>query len=353
MKSRSSLIAFFAAAAAALCLAITPAASADGPKPVKVMTWNLFYGFDDGPVIAAAMSGDEAAIAEAATVAWGQIHATNFHRRVRDIALRIRLEEPDLIGVQEAVRYVQIRRQRFRHGDARPPRDPRRGAAGRRAAVRGRVVRGHAVHAAAGHRRRRKSHDGLRAGSRRGPRALEPRKGRGVEPAERHLPGHPRAGSRLPVPASAGLGFRRRQCLGPSLPLRHDAPRRRVRGSRGPADPGSAGGRAREPSRRRRPPRRLRRRLQHGRLPQVAHVQAPDQPAPPDGCVEGREPQRARPHVGPVAGPAEPLPAPHAAHRPRSLLGPVRREGRRRGRRHSVSTAFPPACGLPTTPASS
>lgn len=108
MKSRSSLIAFFAAAAAALCLAAAPAASADGPKPVKVMTWNLFYGFDDGPVIAAAMSGDEAAIAEAATVAWGQIHATNFHRRVRDIALRVRLAEPDLIGVQEAVNYTQV-----------------------------------------------------------------------------------------------------------------------------------------------------------------------------------------------------------------------------------------------------
>ena len=108
MKSRSRLIAFFTAAAAALCLAAAPAASADGPKPVKVMTWNLFYGFDDGPVIAAAMSGDQAAIAEAATVAWGQIHATNFHRRVRDIALRVRLEAPDLIGVQEAVRYTQM-----------------------------------------------------------------------------------------------------------------------------------------------------------------------------------------------------------------------------------------------------
>lgn len=55
MKSRPSLIAFFAAVAA-LCMAAAPAASADGPKPVKVMTWNLFYGFDDGPVIAAAMS---------------------------------------------------------------------------------------------------------------------------------------------------------------------------------------------------------------------------------------------------------------------------------------------------------
>ena len=107
MKSRTSLIAFFAAAAAALCLAVSPAASADGPKPVKVMTWNLFYGFDDGPLIAAAMTGNLDLIVPAATEAWRQVHATNFHKRVRDIALRVRLEEPDLIGVQEAVRYVQ------------------------------------------------------------------------------------------------------------------------------------------------------------------------------------------------------------------------------------------------------
>lgn len=107
MKSRRSLIAFLAAAAAALCLAVSPAL-ADAPKPVKVMTWNLFYGFDDGPVIVAAMSGEPELIAGAATAAWGEVHATSFHRRVRDIALRIRLEEPDLVGVQEAVRYVQV-----------------------------------------------------------------------------------------------------------------------------------------------------------------------------------------------------------------------------------------------------
>lgn len=108
MKKKTLLAGLLGAAFAAVALAAAPVASADGPKPVKVMTWNLFYGFDDGPVIAAAMSGDQAAIAEAATVAWGQVHATNFHKRVRDIALRIRLEEPDLIGVQEAVSYTQI-----------------------------------------------------------------------------------------------------------------------------------------------------------------------------------------------------------------------------------------------------
>ena len=105
MKCRT-LIAFVAAAAA-VCLAGAPAASADGPKPVKVMTWNLFYGFDDGPVIAAALSGDPSLVAQAATEAWRQVHATDFHKRVRDIAFRVRLDVPDLIGVQEAVRYVQ------------------------------------------------------------------------------------------------------------------------------------------------------------------------------------------------------------------------------------------------------
>jgi endonuclease/exonuclease/phosphatase family metal-dependent hydrolase len=107
MKIRTSLVSFVAAAAATLCLAIAPPASGDGPKPVKVMSWNLFYGFDDGPFVAAVMAGNDAAIVEAATEAWRQVHATDFHKRVRDIALRVRLEEPDLISVQEAVRYVQ------------------------------------------------------------------------------------------------------------------------------------------------------------------------------------------------------------------------------------------------------
>jgi endonuclease/exonuclease/phosphatase family metal-dependent hydrolase len=107
MKNRTSLVALVAAAAATLCLASGPTASADGPKPVKAMTWNLYYGFDEGPVVAAAMSGDPALVVQAATEAWRQVHATDFHRRVRDIALRIRLEAPDLIGVQEAVKYTQ------------------------------------------------------------------------------------------------------------------------------------------------------------------------------------------------------------------------------------------------------
>ena len=77
-------------------------------KSVTVMTWNLYFGFDDGPVVAAALSGDPEAVVAAATEAWRQVHATDFHRRVRDIALQVRLHAPDFIGVQEAARYVQI-----------------------------------------------------------------------------------------------------------------------------------------------------------------------------------------------------------------------------------------------------
>ena len=100
------------ALAGILLLTATPAQAMDkdqdNSKSVTVMTWNLYFGFDDGPVVAAALSGDPEAVVAAATEAWRQVHATDFHRRVRDIALQVRLHAPDFIGVQEAARYVQI-----------------------------------------------------------------------------------------------------------------------------------------------------------------------------------------------------------------------------------------------------
>ncbi|MGA7991818.1 MAG: endonuclease/exonuclease/phosphatase family protein [Thermoanaerobaculia bacterium] len=98
------------ALAGALLLIAAPAQAWDrddgNSKPVTAMTWNLYFGFDEGPVLAAALSGDDSAIVAAATAAWQQVHATDFHRRVRDIALHVRLRAPDLIAVQEAVKYV-------------------------------------------------------------------------------------------------------------------------------------------------------------------------------------------------------------------------------------------------------
>jgi endonuclease/exonuclease/phosphatase family metal-dependent hydrolase len=100
------------ALAGALLLAAPPAQAWDrddgDSKSVTVMTWNLYFGFDEGPVLTAAMSGDESAIVAAATAAWQQVHATDFRRRVRDIVLQVRLRSPDLIAVQEAVQYVQV-----------------------------------------------------------------------------------------------------------------------------------------------------------------------------------------------------------------------------------------------------
>ena len=85
MRIRASSFTILAALLGALALVATPAAATPPANaPVTLMTWNLFPGFDDGPVVAAAMSGDEGALVEAATVAWQQVHATDFHRRERD-----------------------------------------------------------------------------------------------------------------------------------------------------------------------------------------------------------------------------------------------------------------------------
>lgn len=107
---KRSLATLLLALAGILLLSAAPARAKDpgDAKSMTVMTWNLYFGFDEGPVLAAAMSGDPEAVVAAATEAWHEIHATDFHRRVRDLALQVRLHAPDLIGVQEAARYVQI-----------------------------------------------------------------------------------------------------------------------------------------------------------------------------------------------------------------------------------------------------
>jgi endonuclease/exonuclease/phosphatase family metal-dependent hydrolase len=107
MKTRAGFLTILAALLGAVALSAAPAGAVTPPTPsVKVMTWNLFPGFDDEPVIVAAMSGDEQALVEAGTVAWKQIHDTDFQRRVRDIAGWIRLAGPDIVAVQEAAHYV-------------------------------------------------------------------------------------------------------------------------------------------------------------------------------------------------------------------------------------------------------
>lgn len=112
MKTRAGFFRILAALVGALALAATPAAATSPEKTdVTIIQWNLFPGFDDGPVIAAALSAtpeDPVPLIQAATVAWQQVHETDFHRRVRDIAGWIRLATPDIVSVQEADRFVAV-----------------------------------------------------------------------------------------------------------------------------------------------------------------------------------------------------------------------------------------------------
>lgn len=76
-------------------------ANAEGSS-VTVMTRNLYYGTDLGPVIAAQTPTDFfAAVASAYTGA----QATDFARRAAAWADEIRLAQPDLVGLQEAVQW--------------------------------------------------------------------------------------------------------------------------------------------------------------------------------------------------------------------------------------------------------
>jgi endonuclease/exonuclease/phosphatase family metal-dependent hydrolase len=93
---------------ALLILAITaPLGAATPPqannaKTVTVMTRNLYLGADVAPVVAAALSGDPAAIVAAVSEVWGKVQFTDFPARANGIAREVAAAQPDLIGLQEA-----------------------------------------------------------------------------------------------------------------------------------------------------------------------------------------------------------------------------------------------------------
>jgi endonuclease/exonuclease/phosphatase family metal-dependent hydrolase len=86
---------------AALTLAIVPeVVQADPvPRPVKVMTRNLYLGADLTPALAATTPEQ---LAIATTVIWENVMATNFPERAQLLAYEIADADPDLIGLQEA-----------------------------------------------------------------------------------------------------------------------------------------------------------------------------------------------------------------------------------------------------------
>jgi len=75
-----------------------PAGAAGKPRPVKVMTRNLYIGADLTPVI---LAGDFAAFLQATTATWGQLQATDFPARAEALADEIAAADPRLVGLQE------------------------------------------------------------------------------------------------------------------------------------------------------------------------------------------------------------------------------------------------------------
>lgn len=108
MNPRTRLFPALAALVLGAGLVFSPAATAASGAPITVMTWNTYFGFDEGPLFAAAASGDPELIAAAVSGVWAQVHATDFRVRAAAIAKKVKAAKPDLFGVQEAVQYVRL-----------------------------------------------------------------------------------------------------------------------------------------------------------------------------------------------------------------------------------------------------
>ena len=100
---KRSLATLLPALAGILLLSAAPAQAKDpgDSKSVTVMTWNLYFGFDERPLFLA--TPDQ--IPTEVSKAWAAVKKTDFRVRARAIVKQIRSAEPDLIGLQEAVHY--------------------------------------------------------------------------------------------------------------------------------------------------------------------------------------------------------------------------------------------------------
>lgn len=89
-----------ALAVTALVVVVPEVAQADPkPRPVRVMTRNLYLGADLTPAINA---GSLLELALAGTQIWNTVVATDFPERAKVLAYEIADADPDLIGLQEA-----------------------------------------------------------------------------------------------------------------------------------------------------------------------------------------------------------------------------------------------------------
>jgi endonuclease/exonuclease/phosphatase family metal-dependent hydrolase len=96
----ASLCATALAVVALVVVVVPEVAQADPkPRPVKVMTRNLYLG---ASLTSAIGAGDLGELAAAGTQIWNTVLATNFPERAKVLAFEIADADPDLIGLQEA-----------------------------------------------------------------------------------------------------------------------------------------------------------------------------------------------------------------------------------------------------------
>jgi endonuclease/exonuclease/phosphatase family metal-dependent hydrolase len=77
-------------------------AQADERRELRFMTRNLYLGASLTPIFT---SGSINQLIGQATVAWGQVQASNFPARAERLAQEIASEKPDLVGLQEVTLY--------------------------------------------------------------------------------------------------------------------------------------------------------------------------------------------------------------------------------------------------------
>lgn len=114
------LVAVLVAVAAALALSAqapvsaaggsrTPPGAAHAAAPAKtttVMTRNLYLGTPLTGIVDAIASGDQGAIVQQASIAWGNVSTSQPEARMRAVAREIAKARPDVVGLQEVTRWT-------------------------------------------------------------------------------------------------------------------------------------------------------------------------------------------------------------------------------------------------------
>ena len=75
------------------------------PQQLVVMSENLYMGADPVGVLAASVAGVPALAIGAVTQFWNDVQKTNYGERADVIAQQIASRKPDLVGLQEVMKY--------------------------------------------------------------------------------------------------------------------------------------------------------------------------------------------------------------------------------------------------------